>query len=287
MTPLPKDLVEMHAVGTRTRERLASARQVPAFADCGLTLAGLSEARAGFTFHRHAPDMHQLLASLEGIGEVWLDNRWQPLPAGRAYFTPAGVPHAYRARPRAVWRVAWTMYAPGSPHTPRFSPAIPIIIPLNPRPLALALEGLCEAVAHATGPAESELWTRLTHHLVLTALAPAQARDPRLTRLWSAVEADLAHPWTLAELSQRAGMSREALRRACQRETGRSPQRELNHRRLRRAADLLRHTSDKIAAIAARVGFSDPFAFSTAFKRARGQGPRSWRHAGAAMPSPK
>ena len=40
MTLLPKNLVEMHAVGARTRERLASARQVPAFADCGLTLAG-------------------------------------------------------------------------------------------------------------------------------------------------------------------------------------------------------------------------------------------------------
>lgn len=277
MGGLPKNLVEKQHVGARTRERMAAARDVPAFADHGLTLAGLSEAAPDFTFIRPAPPIHQLLACTAGWGEVWAGDEWRPLRAGEAYFTPAGVPHAYRARPGGAWRLSWAMYAPGAPHTPRFSPAEPVVVALNARPFALAIEGLCEAIAHGGPAAERELWTRLIHRHVLAALAPAQTHDPRLAGLWTAVDADLARAWTLADLAQRAGMSRESLRRACLRETGRSPQRELTHRRLRRAADLLRHTPDKVAAIAARVGFNDPFAFSTAFKRARGDSPRAFR----------
>jgi AraC-like DNA-binding protein/mannose-6-phosphate isomerase-like protein (cupin superfamily) len=277
MGRMPKDLVEMQHIGVRTRERMAAARDVPAFADCGLTLAGLSEAAPDFGFTRLTPDMHQLLACLEGRGDVWVDGAWRPLEPGAAYFTPAGTPHAYRAGPTGTWRLCWTMYAPTAPPSPRFIPTQPVVVALNSRPLWLAIEGLCEAVAHGGQNAERELWTRLIHHHVLAALAPTQSHDPRLASLWSAVDTDLAHPWTLAELARRAGMSREALRRACLRENGQSPLRELSRRRLHRAADLLRHTPDKIAAIAARVGFGDPFAFSTAFKRARGHTPRAYR----------
>jgi AraC-like DNA-binding protein len=277
MSRLPKDLVEMQQIGTHTRERMAAAGEVPAFADCGLTLVGLSEAAPDFGFTRLTPDIHQVLAGLEGTGDVWIDGQWRALHAGEAYVTPAGRPHAYRARPRGRWRVAWTMYAPGVAGVPRFPPNGPVVVTLNAQPLALAIEGLCAAVAHHGSANERELWTRLIHHHVLAALAPAQAPDQRLAGLWSAVDANLAHPWTLAELARRAGLSREALRLACVRETGRSPLRELAHRRLRRAADLLRHTPDKIATIAARVGFSDPFAFSTAFKRDQGRPPRSYR----------
>jgi len=278
MGSLPKNLVEKQHIGPRTRERMAAARDVPAFADHGMVLAGISEAAAGFDFARPAPTIHQLLACTAGQGEVWVNGTWRTLSAGEAYFTPATVPHAYRARSHGAWRLCWVMYAPESRGAPRFAPVQPVVIALNPRPLALAIEGLCEAVAHGGPAAERELWTRLIHRHVTATLAPTQTHDPRLTRLWTAVDADLAHPWSLAELARDAALSREALRRACLRETGRSPLRELTHRRLRRAADLLCHTPDKIATIAARVGFADPFAFSTAFKRELHCSPRAFRN---------
>lgn len=277
MGDLPNNLVQIQHIGARTRERMASDRDVAAFADCGLGLAGSSLARAGFTFFRPAPDMRQLLVCTGGRGEVWLDHRWRDLTAGEAYYTPAGVPHAYRAKARGLWSLSWLTYPAAAPRAPRFAPKAPLVLPLNPRPFALAVEGLCEAVAHGAPQSERELWTRLLHQHMQAALAPATAQDPRLAALWSAVDADLAHPWTLAELAQRAGLGRESLRRACLAETGRSPLREVAHRRLRRAADLLRHTPDKVAAIGQRVGFTDPFAFSVAFKRAWGRSPRAHR----------
>lgn len=286
MSQLPKDLFEMHNVGPLTRERIVSDRQVPAFKEYKLALVGSSEARHGFYFVRQLPDMRQLLICIAGAGEVWIEGAWRELTAGEAYLTPAGVPHAYRAKTKGAWSLCWVIYHAMADKAPRSTRPLPSVLNVNARAFALTIEGLCEAVAHHGVQAESELWTRLVHHHVQTALTPSGSHDPRLATLWSAVDADLAHPWTLAGLAKRAGLSREALRRACLANTGRSPLREVTHRRLRRAADLLRHTPDKIAAIAVRVGFSDPFAFSTAFKRAWGRSPRHHREASSPAPPP-
>jgi AraC-like DNA-binding protein len=43
------------------------------------------------------------------------------------------------------------------------------------------------------------------------------------------------------------------------------------------AADLLRDTEETVAAVAREAGYADAFAFSVAFKRARGVSPTAWR----------
>nr|WP_260408627.1 AraC family transcriptional regulator [Planomonospora venezuelensis] len=47
--------------------------------------------------------------------------------------------------------------------------------------------------------------------------------------------------------------------------------------RMALGADLLRDTDMTVAAVARTVGYEDPFAFSVAFKRARGVSPSGWR----------
>jgi AraC-like DNA-binding protein len=42
-------------------------------------------------------------------------------------------------------------------------------------------------------------------------------------------------------------------------------------------ADLLRDTEATVATVARTVGYEDAFAFSVAFKRARGVSPSAWR----------
>jgi AraC-like DNA-binding protein len=44
------------------------------------------------------------------------------------------------------------------------------------------------------------------------------------------------------------------------------------------AADMLCHTPEKVVSVAARVGYGDAFAFSTAFKREMGTPPKRFRH---------
>jgi AraC-like DNA-binding protein len=51
----------------------------------------------------------------------------------------------------------------------------------------------------------------------------------------------------------------------------------LTRLRMLAAADLLCHSQEKISSIAARIGYGDGFAFSTAFKREMGMCPQQFR----------
>jgi transcriptional regulator GlxA family with amidase domain len=111
--------------------------------------------------------------------------------------------------------------------------------------------------------------------------------DPRLSQLWSAVRGDLGGTWDLARMARCAGMSQEALRRLCLRQAGRPPRSHLTRLRMQFAADLLCCTEEKIAAIAARVGYGDAFAFSNAFKRELGTPPSRYRSRQNRRPLPR
>ncbi|MFI1950367.1 helix-turn-helix transcriptional regulator [Streptomyces xinghaiensis] len=84
--------------------------------------------------------------------------------------------------------------------------------------------------------------------------------------------------WTVASLASAAGVSRAVLARRFTGLVGEPPMSYLTGRRLTLAADLLRDPGLSLAAIARRVGYSSPFALSTAFKRERGVSPQEYRN---------
>ncbi|MFI1016592.1 AraC family transcriptional regulator [Streptomyces sp. NPDC020965] len=84
-------------------------------------------------------------------------------------------------------------------------------------------------------------------------------------------------PWTLAGLAAEAGVSRTTLAKRFPELVGESPMGYLTGWRMALAADLLAESSATVASIARRVGYADAFAFSAAFKRARGVSPTAHR----------
>lgn len=88
---------------------------------------------------------------------------------------------------------------------------------------------------------------------------------------------DPAHRWTVAELAGRVGLSRAAFAARFAALVGEPPLAYLTGWRMDLAADLLRDGDGTIAAVARDVGYDDAFAFSVAFKRARGMSPSEWR----------
>ena len=85
------------------------------------------------------------------------------------------------------------------------------------------------------------------------------------------------HPWTVAELAAAGGVSRAAFARRFTDVVGEPPMTFLTGWRLALAADLLREPGATLATVARQVGYSTPFALSTAFKRAYGVSPRDHR----------
>ncbi|SFE02480.1 AraC-type DNA-binding protein [Actinacidiphila alni] len=91
-----------------------------------------------------------------------------------------------------------------------------------------------------------------------------------------------AHPWTVAALATRTGVSRAALGRRFTELVGEPPMSYLTNWRLALAADLLREPDATIGAVARKVGYGSPFALSAAFKRVRGVSPQQHREGAVA-----
>ncbi|MEU7556168.1 AraC family transcriptional regulator [Streptomyces sp. NPDC044571] len=101
--------------------------------------------------------------------------------------------------------------------------------------------------------------------------------DPVAAAALRALHSDPAAPWTTDRLAAAAGVSRPTLARRFTALVGRPPMAYLTWWRLTYAATLLRDTPDPLAAVARRVGYGTPYAFSHAFSREFGTTPGRYR----------
>ncbi|MCS4277356.1 AraC-like DNA-binding protein [Mycetocola sp. BIGb0189] len=103
--------------------------------------------------------------------------------------------------------------------------------------------------------------------------------DPVVATALNAIHADPAREWSLDTLAEQARVSRATLSRRFSTLVGQSPGAYLVSWRMDLAAQQLRETDERIAAIAHRVGYTSEFAFSRAFARAFDLAPRAYREA--------
>jgi AraC-like DNA-binding protein len=161
------------------------------------------------------------------------------------------------------------------------------VVPAGPRTRA-ALNLLATEIAQDE-PGQDAVLNRLLDLVLILALrawcnrsstTPAWYRalaDPTVGKALRLLHEIPAHTWTVAELAQRTGLSRATFATRFTRLVGRPPLTYLTEWRMTVAADLLRDPTTTVASTARRVGYKDPFAFTTAFKRTRGTTPSTWR----------
>src|SRR3954471_1654240 len=101
--------------------------------------------------------------------------------------------------------------------------------------------------------------------------------DPVVGKALRLIHDDPARSWTVADLAAEAGVSRAALARRFTELVGEPPMSFLTDSRLSLAADRLLEPDATIGSVAYQVGYSTPFALSTAFKRVRGVSPKQYK----------
>ncbi|MEU6239085.1 AraC family transcriptional regulator [Kitasatospora sp. NPDC047058] len=124
----------------------------------------------------------------------------------------------------------------------------------------------------ATPDSGAPAWYRAQHDSVVGPVLRLMHDDP-------------ARAWTVAALASEVGVSRAGLARRFTTLVGEPPMAYLATWRLALAADLLRDPGHTVASVARRVGYSNAFALSAAFKRVRGLTPQEHRRLAAEAPS--
>jgi AraC-like DNA-binding protein len=257
------------------RPHFARAPLCPALTHHFIRHAAVAELPAPFRIVRTQLGGSYFLASLAGAGKVLVDGRWLTCRAGYAALLPPGTLQAFHALPRTVWKIAWVRYQEQPGQRPLATAQTPIIARYHGLPLEQAILGLHAECAGPAVPALMTPWASLIQTYVERFVRPTQ-RDERLWKLWQRVAESLADQWTLAAMSQETHVGEKQLQRLCRQQFGRTPRQQLIWLRMRRAAELLADPALKIETIARRVGYDNPFVFSSTFKRVMGWSPSAY-----------
>lgn len=155
------------------------------------------------------------------------------------------------------------------------------------------LVGLVVSEISVEAPGQGAVLDRLLDLLLVTSLrrifaaaadlAPdwyAAGQDPVADRAIQLMHHHPEHQWSVATLAQACDVSRATLARRFTEVVGEPPMSFLTGWRLALAADLLADTDSTIGSVATKVGYSNAFALSAAFKRVHGIAPSEYRSGG-------
>lgn len=211
--------------------------------------------------HQHA--FWQLDHCGAGAFEVTTGTRTFRLRKGQGVLLPPGTPHAIRY-PRGSGFISWKFTWDGGPLVgatilDRQAGWAGLALALAAGPVAPAVPLLLNAAVHIAGAGD---------------LPPAGGIAATIAELLS------RHPaagQSVAAVAAGLGLSPGHVSARFKAERGLPLKRWLDTRRAERAAWLLVHTTDSIAAIAQAGGFDDAFVFSRFFRRITGESPSRFR----------
>lgn len=271
--------ISVKSSGNDARDWLSAAPECPAMERKNIAHAGVMSAVYPFKVVRLFQSGTFMFACLCGRGEVMVDGRWVTVGANEACLLPPFTANAIQAiSGETEWKFCWVRYLETPGQNPLVSAKSPVKGGFDATAFSHAVKGLhAESSTREPSAAQSHLWIELMHGYVTAFAQPAHG-DPRLWRLWQAVEANLGRPWSVPEMAEVAAVSEEHLRRLCAKELGRSPGKHITSLRIQRACHLLSTTDEKISTIANAVGYASPFSFATTFRQWTGLNPSAHRN---------
>ncbi len=277
---------EILKIPRRCRERFLTleAPHLLPLHEAGVCFAGAAVLGSGYHIRRFDPRWHSLIYTFAGGGRLETGGREHVLHPGALYVAPAHLPHEYWISD-PPWNVAWFCMeerngfhcAPAEPQvlvSSSFSLVSSIVQQLTDDPPSAA-RSQPEILEHCV----QLLLTILRHDTESSRESLEQQQKRRLDSAFLAVHRDPSFGWTVGALVEHGHLpfGEDRLRQLCVKIYGRTPMRRVRAIRMQIAQELLRATDYPLRTIAPMVGYTNEFAFSTAFTRELGRSPRDYR----------
>lgn len=251
-------------------------------AEMDVQVAGFSKVVAGYKIRRYKACAHIVIFTIEGEGLAHIDDEFVSLQPGSVFLAPACDEQYYLSR--GNWTLLWFHLL----DTPRWSHLKTnksrTQSAINSSELQSAMrQQASESLSNMPNSRrlaqlQSEIIAIMLERELRLFTKPADIQlQGRLSELWSNVYENPQTQWTLGVLAKKACFSPFHLSRLCRSCHSVSPMRMVAKLRMRKAKELLFTSDCTIDAIAERVGYGSPFAFSNAFKRECGCSPKTAR----------
>jgi AraC-like DNA-binding protein len=229
----------------------------------------------------------QILGIIEGCGELESSNQpAQRLVADSAILIKPGQWHRYRPDPATGWTEIWIEFLGSVPkalgEAGQLGEGLIVTTGATNAGLWGALDGVLQRVRSSLPGVAPELsalgmealaaWNRLC-----LPNAPSPDVDQALATAIEHLNLKYCDPVDLEALAQKVGMSYSAFRRSFRNITGFAPWKYVQHMRLAHARHRLATSSDSLAELANKLGFSSAFHLSTAFRKEFNISPMQWK----------
>lgn len=260
--------------------------KVPERAELSLTVynVGFQKCAPGYGWGPGVRDHYLLHYIVSGQGNYEAEGRTFVLGPGDAFLARPDIPIYYRADREQPWEYYWVGFSgPAAPlllaQTP-FSRRTPVFHPAAGEYLRQALLDIYKARG-TDYPSAVRMAGYLQAMLSLLMESGPKRGGEALAdyaRQGAAfMQRNYSRTISIEDAARQAGVSRSYLYRAFQSEFDCSPSAYLTRYRIQRACQLLRHSQLSVGAVAASVGFEDPFYFSRTFRREMGVSPTEYR----------
>jgi AraC family transcriptional regulator of arabinose operon len=223
-----------------------------------------------------------LIACLRGSGWAEIDGQRHHVGAGSLLAIPPDTPHAYGAETDDPWTILWIHLVGRQIHAWQRRLGLTTAQPLRDLPAGAAVTSHFDRVLAALeqGVGIDDLLTAAADCWPLLACLATGTQANARTGIAAALDlmrSRLTAHLPVAEMAAAAGLSSSRFAACFRAQVGCPPLTYHLRLRMRHAAALLESGDASIAAIAASVGYDDPFYFSRRFHAVYGVSPRDWR----------
>ncbi len=230
-----------------------------------------------------------LIHTRRGHAAVRVGNVDRTISPGDTVLWAAGAPQDFSCVGAEPWEIVWAHFRPrahwrGWMAWPASGPGVGMIPSPQARLRARVEDALLDAVSAANSASpqpEGFALNALERALLwLDSANPGPRQlDDRVHEAVLYISAHLATPLSVAVIAKAVQLSPSRLSHLFKEQTGVTPARFVELRRIERAKGLLESSSLSVGAVAAATGFSSQFYFANRFRAATGTSPTMWRRA--------